>query len=162
MLSVYFSCREFTVRLMVRGPSSCEAAPIVKKFEGQTIGALTSWAQSKFGGPIIVEKLSEYAASRSRAGLGYSEASSSRSSRRASNSSETSMPSSSRSAKSISPAQGNRSRHIETGPPWRKQPTGIPSPPRVAQPYPGQQSMRVRETVIENSGMWPLGIGSFS
>jgi len=31
----------------------------VKKFEGQTIGTLTSWARSKFGGPIIVEELNQ-------------------------------------------------------------------------------------------------------
>lgn len=100
MSKVYFSCPKFTVRLVTNGPVIVEAAPIVKRFEGQTIGALTSWAESKFGGPIIVQKLSEYVADRS--GLGYSEALSARSSRRASNSPETSMPSSSRSAKSIS------------------------------------------------------------
>ena len=100
MSKVYFSCPKFTVRLVVSGTIIRNAAPMVKAFEGQTIGALTSWAESKFGGPIIVQKLSEYAADRS--GLGYSEAVSARSSRRASNSSETSMPSSSRSAKSIS------------------------------------------------------------
>ena len=100
MSKVYFSCPKFTVLLVMRGPVIVKAAPIVKRFEGQTIGALTSWAESKFGGPIIVQKLSEYAAVRS--GLGYSGASSAGSSRRASNSSETSMPSSSRSSKSIS------------------------------------------------------------
>ena len=105
MHSVYCSCPKFTVRLMVEGAVILQAAPIVKKFEGQTIGALTSWAHAKFGGPIIVEKLSEYAASRSGTqcrGPGYSEASSSRSSRRMSNSSDVSIPNSSRSAKSIS------------------------------------------------------------
>ena len=36
-----------------------KAAPIVKRFEGQTIGALTSWARRRFGEPIIVEKLNQ-------------------------------------------------------------------------------------------------------
>jgi hypothetical protein len=66
MDSVYFSCPKFTVRLVMEGTIILEAAPIVKKFEGQTIGALTSWAQSKFGGPIIVQKLSEYVSASSR------------------------------------------------------------------------------------------------
>ena len=57
MSKVYFSCPEFTVLLVIKGPVILTAAPIVKRFEGQTIGALTSWAQSRFGGPIIVEKL---------------------------------------------------------------------------------------------------------
>jgi hypothetical protein len=35
---------------------------MVKSFEGQAIGALTSWAESKFGGPISVQKVSEFAA----------------------------------------------------------------------------------------------------
>jgi hypothetical protein len=66
MDSVYFSCPKFTVRLVVEGSVILEVAPIVKTFEGQTIGALTSWAQSKFGGPIIVQKLSEYVSVSSR------------------------------------------------------------------------------------------------
>ena len=57
MDSVYFSCPKFTVRLVMEGTVILEAAPIVKTFEGQTIGALTSWAQSRFGGPIIVRTL---------------------------------------------------------------------------------------------------------
>ena len=59
MSNVYFSCPEFTVLLVMEGAVIVKAAPIVRKFEGQTIGALTCWARSKFGGPIIVEKLSE-------------------------------------------------------------------------------------------------------
>jgi len=58
MCSVYFSCPEFTVRLVMRGTIILQAAPIVRSFEGQTIGALTSWARAAFGGPIIVERLS--------------------------------------------------------------------------------------------------------
>jgi hypothetical protein len=57
MSSYYFSCPKFTVRLVVSGTIIQEAAPIVKKFEGQTLGALASWAESKFGGPVIVEEL---------------------------------------------------------------------------------------------------------
>ena len=57
MSKVYFSCPKFTVQLVMKGPIIVTAAPIVKRFEGQTIGALTSWAQKRFGGPIIVEKL---------------------------------------------------------------------------------------------------------
>jgi hypothetical protein len=57
MSKVYFSCPNFTVLLVTNGPMIVKAAPIVKRFEGQTIGALTSWAQTKFGGPIIVKKL---------------------------------------------------------------------------------------------------------
>jgi hypothetical protein len=59
MFKVYFSCPKFTVLLAVEGSIIVEAAPIVKTFEGQTIGALTSWARSKFGGPIIVQNLEE-------------------------------------------------------------------------------------------------------
>jgi len=57
MSKVYFSCPKFTVLLVTNGPMIVKAAPIVKRFEGQTIGALTSWARTKFGGPILVEKL---------------------------------------------------------------------------------------------------------
>ena len=105
MSSVYFSCPKFTVRLVVSGTIIQKAAPMVKVFEGQTIGALTSWAESNFGGPIMVQKLSEYAAGRScmcQIASGYSAPSSAKSSRRASYSSATSLPSSSRSAKSMS------------------------------------------------------------
>ena len=45
MSKVYFSCPKFTVLLVTEGPIIVEAAPIVKRFEGQTIGALTSWAR---------------------------------------------------------------------------------------------------------------------
>ena len=58
MSKVYFSCPKFTVLLVTNGPVIVEAAPIVKRFEGQTIGALTSWAKTKFAGPIIVQELS--------------------------------------------------------------------------------------------------------
>ena len=56
MSKVYFSCPKFTVLLVMEGQIIVEAAPIVKRFEGQTIGALTSWAQRRFGGPIIVRE----------------------------------------------------------------------------------------------------------
>ena len=55
---VYFSCPKFTVLLVMKGAVIVKAAPIAKAFEGQTIGGLTSWAQTKFGGPIIVKKIS--------------------------------------------------------------------------------------------------------
>jgi hypothetical protein len=54
---VYFSCPKFTVLLTLKGTVIVKAAPIVSRFEGQTIGALTSWARAKFGGPIVVETL---------------------------------------------------------------------------------------------------------
>jgi hypothetical protein len=57
MSKVYFSCPKFTVLLVTRGPVIVTAAPIVKRFEGQTISTLTTWARSRFGGPIIVQKL---------------------------------------------------------------------------------------------------------
>ena len=57
MSKVYFSCPKFTVLLVTSGQVIVKAAPIVKRFEGQTIGALTSWARRRFGGPIIVENL---------------------------------------------------------------------------------------------------------
>ncbi len=57
MYKLYFSCPKFTVLLVTEGQIIVEAAPIVRRFEGQTIGALTSWAQSRFDGPIIVQKL---------------------------------------------------------------------------------------------------------
>ena len=56
--AVYFSCPKFTVRLVVKDTVIREAAPIVKTFEGQTIGALATWARSKFGGPVIVKRIS--------------------------------------------------------------------------------------------------------
>jgi hypothetical protein len=59
MCKAYFSCPKFTVLLVMRGAVILKAAPIVKTFEGQTIGALTNWARKKFGGPIIVERLSQ-------------------------------------------------------------------------------------------------------
>jgi len=40
---LYFSCLKFTVLLVMKGAVIVEAAPIVKRFEGQTIGALTNW-----------------------------------------------------------------------------------------------------------------------
>ena len=61
MSKVYFSCPKFTVRLVLSGAVIHKAAPMVKQFEGQPLSVLTSWAESKFGGPIIVQKLSEYA-----------------------------------------------------------------------------------------------------
>jgi hypothetical protein len=64
MSKVYFSCPKFTVLLVTRGSIIVKAAPIVKRFEGQTIGALTSWARSRFGGPIVVEKLPQAPRSR--------------------------------------------------------------------------------------------------
>lgn len=60
MSKLYFSCPKFTVLLVTEGPVIVTAAPIVKRFEGQTIAALTSWAQSRFGGPIIVEELRQF------------------------------------------------------------------------------------------------------
>ena len=54
---LYFSCPKFTVLLVLHGDVIIKAAPIVKRFEGQTLDALASWAKSRFGGPIIVEKL---------------------------------------------------------------------------------------------------------
>jgi hypothetical protein len=58
LAKVYFSCPKFTVLLALKGPVIVEAAPVVKAFKGQTIGALTSWARTKFGGPIKVQKIS--------------------------------------------------------------------------------------------------------
>lgn len=65
MHSVYFSCPKFTVRLVVRANIIQEAAPIAKRFEGQPLAALTQWAESKFGRPIIIQRLSAYAPVRS-------------------------------------------------------------------------------------------------
>jgi hypothetical protein len=65
---IYFSCPKFTVLLVTKGSVIVEAAPIVKLFEGQTIGNLTSWAQSRFGGPIIVEELRHFRQESARSG----------------------------------------------------------------------------------------------
>jgi hypothetical protein len=54
---VYFSCPKFTVSLTLNGTVIAKAAPLVRVFEGQSIGALISWVLSKFGGPITIEKL---------------------------------------------------------------------------------------------------------
>jgi hypothetical protein len=67
MRRLYFSCPKFTVRLVVDGTIIREAAPIVRSFQGRTLAALTGWAASKFGGPIIVEDLAGHALARSRA-----------------------------------------------------------------------------------------------
>jgi len=74
MSTVYFSCPKFTVRLVLSGTIIRKAAPIARSFEGQPLGALTAWAESKFGGPIIVQKLSEHKA-RSTVSQPFSEAS---------------------------------------------------------------------------------------
>jgi hypothetical protein len=63
-MSVYLSCPKFTVRLVLSGNVIWKAAPLAKAFEGQTLGALASWAESKFGGPVRVQKLSDYVANR--------------------------------------------------------------------------------------------------
>lgn len=55
----FFSCTKFTVLLVMRGQIIVEAAPIVRKFEGQTLAALAAWVKSKSWGPIIVEILAE-------------------------------------------------------------------------------------------------------
>jgi len=54
---VYFACPKFTVLLVLNGEVIVNAAPVVRAFEGQTIGALTSWALAKFGAPIRVERI---------------------------------------------------------------------------------------------------------
>jgi hypothetical protein len=59
MSKVYFSCPKFTVLLVTNGPVIVKAAPIVKRFEGQTLAALAAWVKSKSWGPIIVETLAE-------------------------------------------------------------------------------------------------------
>ena len=63
-MSVYFSCPKFTARLVLSGPVIWKAAPMLKTFEGQSIDTLASWAQSKFGAPVSVQRVSEYAANR--------------------------------------------------------------------------------------------------
>jgi hypothetical protein len=54
---LYFSCPKFTVLLTMRGRTIVKAAPIIHAFEGQSIDALTAWVQTKFGGPIVVERI---------------------------------------------------------------------------------------------------------
>jgi hypothetical protein len=57
---VFFSYPDFTVLLRMRDTVIVKAAPIAERFEGQSIGALTTWAQSRFGGPIIVKELRQF------------------------------------------------------------------------------------------------------
>ena len=60
MSTVYFSCPNFTARLVLSGEKIHKAAPIAKIFEGQPLAALTAWvAEAKLGGPVIVQKLSD-------------------------------------------------------------------------------------------------------
>ena len=59
MSTIYLSCPNFTVRLVLSGTVIRKAAPIAKSFEGQPLGAITAWAEANFGGPIVIEKLSE-------------------------------------------------------------------------------------------------------
>jgi hypothetical protein len=61
-MSVYFSCPAFTVRLVLSGNVIWKAAPMAKRFEGQSVGDLASWAQSKYGAPISIETVSHHAA----------------------------------------------------------------------------------------------------
>ena len=60
MSKVFFSCPNFTVLLVTNGPVIVTAAPIVKRFEGQTVDMLKFWAQSRFSGPIVVEELRRF------------------------------------------------------------------------------------------------------
>lgn len=59
MRKLYFSCPKFTVLLVVNGDVIEKAAPIVTVFEGQSLDALTAWAQSRFGGPIVMKDIAE-------------------------------------------------------------------------------------------------------
>jgi hypothetical protein len=61
MCKVYFSCPKFTVLLVTKGSIITKAAPITKRFEGHSIGALTTWARGRFGGPITVKELKQSA-----------------------------------------------------------------------------------------------------
>lgn len=57
MLHALLAYPDYAYDWWSRAPSSWKPPPIVKRFEGQTVGALTSWAQARFGGPIIVQKV---------------------------------------------------------------------------------------------------------
>jgi hypothetical protein len=59
MSTVYLCCPQFSVRLVLSGETIHKAAPIAKAFEGQPLGALTAWAEAQYGGPIIVQPLSQ-------------------------------------------------------------------------------------------------------
>jgi uncharacterized protein YbcI len=59
LLKIQFSCALFTVRLVLTGNIIIEAAPIVRKFEGQPLINLISWVQSKNKERIIIYVLEE-------------------------------------------------------------------------------------------------------
>jgi hypothetical protein len=59
MSTFYLSCPNFTVRLVLTGERIHKAAPIAKSFEGQPLSALTAWAEASYGGPVIVQPLSQ-------------------------------------------------------------------------------------------------------
>jgi uncharacterized protein YbcI len=59
LLKVQFSCALFTVRLVLTGNIITEAAPIVRKFEGQPLINLISWVRSKNKERIIIYVLEE-------------------------------------------------------------------------------------------------------
>jgi hypothetical protein len=58
-LKLYFSCPKFSVKLTCVGDTITEAAPFVKKFEGQKLANLVSWTKSTFGGQIVIHVLDE-------------------------------------------------------------------------------------------------------
>jgi hypothetical protein len=45
--------------LTVQGDTITEAAPFVRRFEGQKLANLVSWAKTTFGGPLIIQILEE-------------------------------------------------------------------------------------------------------
>ena len=58
-IKIYFSCPDFTVKLTVQKGVITEAAPIVRRFEGQQLSNLVSWAKTTFGSPLILQVLEE-------------------------------------------------------------------------------------------------------
>jgi hypothetical protein len=58
-LKLHFSCPKFTVKLTVREGTIVEAAPFVRRFEGQKLANLVSWAKTTFRGPLVIQVLEE-------------------------------------------------------------------------------------------------------
>jgi hypothetical protein len=56
-MHLWFSCKKFTVRLKVKDEVITDAAPIVRRFKGQSLQNLETWVLNKGWGPIRKEEI---------------------------------------------------------------------------------------------------------
>lgn len=55
-MTLWLSCSRFTVKVETRGLTIVDAAPLVRKFVGQPLANLVTWAE-RVGGLVRVEVL---------------------------------------------------------------------------------------------------------